>query len=587
VLTPGETAAIDGAGSPATWLFMDAPFTVRDLAIGPAGTLALAGSVYDRDFVFGGTNHANVGGSDGSLATLTAAGSAGFSRGFGSPRADEALAVAVRPSGSVIASGFFRETIDLGGTTLTDLRIKPGFSDPYFGFDTGALLVFEVAANGTPVWSRAITSASGEGSVSAVALAPNGDVVVAGSARGELDFGTGSSAGDGIFVARLGVDGEILSSARFTGPSAHVSAVAADAAGVVIAGSFRGALDLGNGPLPDTGPDDDGFVARIAPTGAPVWAISFGGDGEDRAAAVALTADGSAVVVGYFSRALDLGEPVTRESETGFAARVGPGGTIQWARAFSGSGRSRAISVAVGEGDRTFVGGGYRDGVDLGGGEMLADTDDGFVTGIAGGDGAHLFSRRIARFNFAGLVQRDGMLFVAGTCEGVCAIGGEVVPPASNGRLLVAALSTEPTTHVARWTRSAELHVEGASHPVRSAIAVPGTAPENPGGITLILSASEIDCSASSQLPRSIAQGGARRTAPELALLLKSAELGWHNVTSWLSQDGGGDGGSAMALLERITANEITAYVEHHVERTGSSETASYVMGNVDFRRCF
>jgi hypothetical protein len=42
-----------------------------------------------------------------------------------------------------------------------------------------------------------------------------------------------------------------------------------------------------------------------------------------------------------------------------------------------------------------------------------------------------------------------------------------------------------------------------------------------------------------------------------------------------------------MALIERITANEITAYVEHHVERTGSSATAPYVMGKVAFRRCF
>jgi hypothetical protein len=229
----------------------------------------------------------------------------------------------------------------------------------------------------------------------------------------------------------------------------------------------------------------------------------------------------------------------------------------------------------------------YRDGVDLGAGEMLADTDDGFVTSVAAGDGAHLFSRRIARFNFAGLVRQGAELFVAGTCEGVCAIGGEVVPPASDGRLVVAALSTEPASHLAHFSRPAELYVKGETHPVRSALALPGAAPENAGGITLIVSASEIDCSAAPQLPRSIAQGGARRAAPELALLLKSGKLEWHAVTSWLSQGGGGDGGSAMTLLDRISSTEITAYVEHHAESTGSSATASYVMGKVVFRRCF
>ena len=155
------------------------------------------------------------------------------------------------------------------------------------------------------------------------------------------------------------------------------------------------------------------------------------------------------------------------------------------------------------------------------------------------------------------------------------------------GRLLVAELSTDPATHVARWTRPAELYVEGQAYPIRSAIALPGAAPENAAGVTLILSAADIDCSARSQLPRSLALGGVRRPEPELALLLTSPNLEWHQVTSWLSHDGGGDGGSAMALLERISETEIEAYVEHHEESTGSSATASYVMGNVAFQRCF
>ena len=102
-----------------------------------------------------------------------------------------------------------------------------------------------------------------------------------------------------------------------------------------------------------------------------------------------------------------------------------------------------------------------------------------------------------------------------------------------------------------------------------------------------MLSAAEIDCSTTSQLPRAVASGTPRRSDPELALLLPSAELDWQEVTSWLSYGGGGRGGSSLVLVERISETEIEAYVEHHVESTGSSATESYVMGQVTFRRCF
>src|SRR5689334_2840344 len=109
----GETKAIDGAGSPASWMLLDEPFLVRDLAAGSGQQLALVGSAYDRDLVFGGATYPKAGGSDALVATLTAAGKAAWSRGFGGTDADEALAVAVRPSGNVVVGGFFRKTIDL------------------------------------------------------------------------------------------------------------------------------------------------------------------------------------------------------------------------------------------------------------------------------------------------------------------------------------------------------------------------------------------------------------------------------------------------------------------------------------------
>lgn len=582
----GETKAIDGAGSPASWLLLNEPFLVGDVAAGSGPQLVVVGSAYDRDLVFGGATYVKAGASDALVGAVTGAGKASWSRGFGGTDADEALSVAVRPSGNVVVGGFFRKTVDVGGGALTDLRTKPGSSSPYFGSDTGALLVFELDPSGAFLWNRAVTSQTGEGAVSTVAIAPNDDVVVAGRASGDLDFGGGTTTGDGIFVARYSGAGAYVSSSRFEGASAHVLGVSADASGIVLGGSYKGAIDLGKGPLADSGVDEDGFVARFDAAGALVWAHAFGGDNNDRTESVALTSDGAVVLSGSFGKTLDLDEPVQRERETGFAARVSPTGTVDWVRAFGGSGKSRATNVAIAGADQVIVGGTYRDGVDLGGGELPADADDGFVTGMNLADGAHLFSRRIARFNFGGMAVRDDQLFVAGTCEGVCGIGGEVVPPVDGGRLLVAALSTDPQTHLDAWTKPADFYIEGESHPVRSAIAIPGSAPENPNGMTLILSAADIDCSARSQLPRSIFSGTPRRSEPELAVLLTSPELIWSSPTTWLSYGPGGSGGSALVLVERATETEIDAYVELN-EESGLAATESYVMGKVTFKRCF
>jgi hypothetical protein len=328
-------------------------------------------------------------------------------------------------------------------------------------------------------------------------------------------------------------------------------------------------------------------VARFDEAGEVVWALRFGGAGDDAAFDVALDGDGSALVAGAFSATLDLAEPVEREDETGFAARIGPAGAVEWVRAFGGPGTSRALQVVIDDDGNVISGGSYRDGVDLGGGELPSDTDDGFVTGLSAGDGSHLFSRRIARFNFGGLARRGSELFVAGTCEGVCAVGGEVVAPQADGRLLVAKLSTDPASHGGSFANAADLYVEGTSHAVTSAVALPGSDPENPQGMTLVLSSASIGCASGTQIPRSIANGAPRRSEPELALLLQSAALSWHDVTSWFSHDGGGSGGSALVLVESITETEIVAYVEHHEEATGSSDTASYVIGKVTFQRCF
>ena len=81
----------------------------------------------------------------------------------------------------------------------------------------------------------------------------------------------------------------------------HVSAIAVGPGGdVFVAGTFRGTLNFETGPLQNPG-DDDLFVARIASDGDEIlWAVAIGGGGRQVVEDVAVDDDGNAYLTGWF-----------------------------------------------------------------------------------------------------------------------------------------------------------------------------------------------------------------------------------------------------------------------------------------------
>lgn len=94
--------------------------------------------------------------------------------------------------------------------------------------------------------------------------------------------------------------------------SQYVADVAADNSGnILLTGYFEGSLNnLGTPPLVSMG-NDDIFVAKLDPLGSVIWAVRFGGAGNDRATAIAVDSFGNPVIVGHFS-----GGPVTLGANT-------------------------------------------------------------------------------------------------------------------------------------------------------------------------------------------------------------------------------------------------------------------------------
>ena len=177
-------------------------------------------------------------------------------RHFGSDKATAATSMGLDASGNFYFAGSFTSGINFGNGTLN----SAGKSDIFVAkFDSNAALVWAKAFGGT-----------GDDAAHALALAPNGDVVVVGSFSGTVDFGGGpmkSAGGSDAFMLRLDESGKTLLAARF-GDSADgdaALAVAIDSANAtLLGGTAGGAIDFGGGPATPAGALD-GFLAKLNP----------------------------------------------------------------------------------------------------------------------------------------------------------------------------------------------------------------------------------------------------------------------------------------------------------------------------------
>jgi hypothetical protein len=214
-------------------------------------------------------------------------------RGFGNTSADSGNGVAVDGAGNVAMTGYCQSGVDFGGGTLNGPAGTP------------IAFLAKYGPTGTHLWSKVFGSNTNEPAGQAVAMDASGNVVVAGKFDGTVDFGGGGLATAGstdVFVGKYAAaNGAYVWARRLGGTGPDVArAVRLDTAGdVVVAGSFNGAVDFGGGTLTSAG-GTDGFVAKYSGTdGSHFWSKQLGGPGEDYARAVAL--DLNVVVAGEFT----------------------------------------------------------------------------------------------------------------------------------------------------------------------------------------------------------------------------------------------------------------------------------------------
>jgi hypothetical protein len=348
-----------------------------------------------------------------------------WSLAFGSEENDFPTSIAVDGDDNVLFGGHSVGPIDFGAGALPP---------------AGALdvLVAKWSPEGNLVWASRFGGAEAQ-VLFGIAADSAGNVVVAGSFRGSIDFGGGplASAGAGdIYVAKLDPSGKHLWSKAFTGgdeETAHRLALDADD-NILLGGQFEGTITFGGGSLTSAGGSDI-FVVKLDPTGKYAWNKSFGSaSGDSYINTLAAASDGGAVIAGSFTDTIDFGGgPLTGAgADDVFVARIDGFGDPVWSKSYGSAGNQSGTAVHVDAAGSVILAGQFVGSIDFGGGALTAAEGDVtrpdiFVAKLDAA-GSHTWSKRFGDVDIdtaAGIrADSDGNIVLAGGFKGAIDFGG-------------------------------------------------------------------------------------------------------------------------------------------------------------------
>jgi len=353
------------------------------VAVGPDGSVVVVGTFQgsvDFDPTSSHDVHTSSGGDDVFVMKLTADGGYVWTRTWGSPpksvRDDVASAVAVAADGSILVSGTFATAVDFDPGPGTDVHSPAGN-------DFGAYVV-KLDGSGDHVWARTWGSTS-RTSAWGVGVAPDGSVFAAGAFDGVVDLDPG--AGVDAHVSNGDIDAYVLeldSTGSFvwgrawggTGTEENCGKLAVDAAGsVTVAGAFQSTVDFDPGPGVDPRTALGGwdlFVIQFAADGTRAWARTVDtSTGEELPAGMAVAADGSLAVAGFFYGTVDFGAADVHTAKSqydGFVMRLASDGSYLWTATWGGAvadAQAGAYAVTIDGAGRVTAGGLFYETVDF------------------------------------------------------------------------------------------------------------------------------------------------------------------------------------------------------------------------------
>ena len=410
----------------------DGVVSVRGLAVDSAGATVIAGN-FSGALAVGGFSFPAAPNQRLFVIKFAPNGEALWAKVFGDSAGDELRAIAIEDSDSILVTGSFFETLELGGQGVA---LAPEKADLFVGRlspdgEQQALVGFSNVEN---QYGNAIASISG------------GDVVVVGQYQGATDLGGGPFADEpsatlyNAFIARLNGDLSHNWSMGLGTPNVQELAQSVrvgTAQSIYVGGNFDGALAFPGAPLTNAG-GQDGYVARLSMEGVPLWSLALASSGGNAwVNAIELDAASNLYVVGSAEATVDVGVDVSLESVGGldaYARALTSGGVPKWGATFgTESGDEFGMGVTVDlEHQHVLLSTTCASGIDFGGGALnVIGGTDACLARLRATDGSYLWSDRYGGDGQPGqktelggpLVARDGALSFTGAFFGSAQLG--------------------------------------------------------------------------------------------------------------------------------------------------------------------
>lgn len=296
------------------------------------------------------------------------------------------------------------------------------------------------ADGGVPLWGVR-GGGGGEQFRASAAIDLAGNVIVAGGFDGAIDFGGTPVAANGladVFVARLKPDGTQDWLKTFgDGDLQFATDVAVDEEGnILVVGLAKGQIDFGKGPV-TTASDRDLFVAKFDPAGNTIWGYRPGRAAEEdfRSPTISVAALGAGkIAITGASEGLLAFPPVALtpkgDGDAFLVLLDAEGKGLPGSVVFGATGtRQRGFAIAAGPSGQIAITGEMSGAVNFGGVDLeSAGGADAFVA-VYDAAGAHQWSRRFggpATQSGRGVaVDGDGNVLVTGLNGGVIEFFGE------------------------------------------------------------------------------------------------------------------------------------------------------------------
>jgi DNA-binding beta-propeller fold protein YncE len=331
------------------------------VVIDDSGDVFITGSFMD-EISLGGKKHRCKGVHDIFVAKLDPEGNYIWSKAYG----DEQDQICLRPlptrDGGVFLAGYFRGVVNLG-------------KKPHRSYPDKAAFVGRLDKTGKRVWSEQFGHIY-DYAKPGMALAKNGDLVYGGGSDPTREFtGRPFKRVDrmmdlGVVVARYDSAGKRLWRSRFGAGSdnLHTEVALGPYGDIILAGSFGGTMNFGGEEM-DAGSRADIFVAALKPDGGHLWSRQFGGGRYQYISGLAVDQQGNTYLAGQFlDGGLTFGgDPMTSNTSDGsFLAKLDREGQHLWSRSLEGDSLRFPGGITLTPDGGLLVVGSFSGSIDLG-----------------------------------------------------------------------------------------------------------------------------------------------------------------------------------------------------------------------------